>query len=135
MTKRTIALVMLLMATVGLAGNLSAQSSLRDEPAVRDGIIQVGIAYEIAQQCVSIQARTLRGISYLQSLRTTARELGYNDDEIDAYIDDRSEKRRLEQMARVQLADLGAVEGQPATYCAVGNAQIAAQTRIGWLLR
>lgn len=135
MTKRTIALMVVLLATVSLAGNLSAQSSLKDEPAVRDGIIDVGIAYEIAQQCDTIRARTLRGITYLQSLRGTARDLGYTDAEIDAFIDDRAEKRRLEDMARTRLADLGAVDGQPATYCAVGNAQIAAQSRIGWLLR
>ena len=135
MTKKTIAMLMVVLATVGLAGNLSAQSSLKDEPAVRDGIIHVGMAYEISQQCDTIRARTLRGISYLQSLRSTARDLGYSDAEIDAFVDDRAEKRRLEDMARSQLADLGAVDGQPATYCAVGNAQIAAQTRIGWLLR
>ncbi|WP_322892720.1 MULTISPECIES: DUF5333 domain-containing protein [unclassified Yoonia] len=135
MTKRTIALLVVLLATVSIAGNLSAQSSLKNEPAVRDGIIQVGMAFEISEQCSSIDARTLRGIGYLQSLRTTARDLGYSDPEIDAYIDDRDEKRRLEDMAREQLAVLGAVEGQPDSYCAIGNAQIAANTRVGWLLR
>ncbi|MBQ2260455.1 MAG: DUF5333 domain-containing protein [Loktanella sp.] len=133
--KKTIAAMMVMLAAVGVAGNLSAQSSLKNEPAVRDGIIHVGMAYEIAEQCGDIRARTLRGIGYLQSLRTTARDLGYSDAEIDAYIDDRDEKRRLEAMAREQLAVLGAVEGQSDTYCAIGNAQIAANTRIGWLLR
>lgn len=135
MTKRTIALMVVLLATVSIAGNLSAQSSLKNEPAVRDGIINVGMAFEISEQCDSIRARTLRGISYLQSLRSTARDLGYSDAEIDAYIDDADEKRRLEAIAREQLALLGAVEGQPDSYCAIGHAQIAGDTPIGWLLR
>lgn len=133
--KKRITAVIVLLATVSIAGNLSAESSLKDEPAVRDGIIDVGIAYEISQQCSSIRARTLRGITYLQSLRTTARDLGYSDAEIDAFIDSRAEKRRLEGLARAQLATLGAVDGQPDTYCTVGRAQMAANTRVGWLLR
>ena len=39
MTRTTIAIMVILLATVSLAGTLSAQSQLRDEPAVRDGII------------------------------------------------------------------------------------------------
>jgi hypothetical protein len=133
--KKRIAALMVLLASVSIAGNLSAGSSLKNEAAVRDGIIDVGMAYEIAQQCGSIRARTLRGITYLQSLRGTARELGYSDAEIDAYIDDRAEKRRLEGLARDQLAALGAVSGDAESYCAVGRAQMAANTRVGWLLR
>lgn len=135
MTRKTIAIIVVLLATVSFAGTLSAQSALRDEPAVRDGIIDVGIAYEISQNCDSIRARTFRGIGFLQSLRGTARDLGYTDAEIDAYIDDRAEQRRLEDIARAQLAALGAVTDDPASYCAVGQAQIAANSRIGWLLR
>ncbi|SFR42291.1 hypothetical protein SAMN04488005_1757 [Yoonia tamlensis] len=119
----------------GLAGNLSAQTALRDQPEVRDGIIQVGMAYEISQQCDEIRARTFRGISYLQSLKRRAAELGYSEAEIDAYVSDRDEKRRLEAIAREQLSLLGVVADDPATYCAVGRAQMAANTRVGWLLR
>lgn len=135
MTRTTIAIIVVLLATVSFAGTLSAQSALKDEAAVRDGIIDVGIAYEISQNCDNISARTFRGIGFLRSLRTTARDLGYTDAEIDAYIDDRAEQRRLEGIAREQLASLGAVTGDPASYCAVGQAQIAANSRIGWLLR
>ncbi|MCG3266497.1 DUF5333 domain-containing protein [Yoonia sp. I 8.24] len=119
----------------GLAGNLSAQTALRDQPDVRDGIIYVGMAYEISEQCNDIRARTFRGINFLQSLKRRAAELGYSDAEIDAYVGDRAEKRRLEDIARAQLALLGVVADDPETYCAVGRAQIAANTRVGWLLR
>ncbi|HEV8034324.1 DUF5333 family protein, partial [Yoonia sp.] len=64
-----------------------------------------------------------------------ASSLGFSDDEIDAYINDDAEKDRLEGIARAQLAGLGAVADDPDSYCAVGRAQIAANTRVGWLLR
>jgi hypothetical protein len=119
----------------GFAGNLSAQTALGDQPDVRDGIIHVGMAYEISEQCEDIRARTFRGLSFLQSLKRRATELGYSNAQIDTFIDDRSEKHRLERLARAQLAQLGVVAGDPATYCTVGRAQIAANTRVGWLLR
>ncbi|MBE0413191.1 DUF5333 domain-containing protein [Yoonia sp.] len=123
------------LGLVILAGGLSAQTELKDVAEVRDGIIHVGMAYEISQECDGIRARTFRGIGYLQSLKNRARELGYSAEDIDAYVNDRAEKRRLEQIARDRLAALGAVAGDAETYCAVGRAQIDADTRVGWLLR
>ncbi|MEL6685540.1 MAG: DUF5333 domain-containing protein [Pseudomonadota bacterium] len=125
----------LAFATVFSAGHLSAQTALKDVAKVRDGIIFVGMAYEISEQCDSIRARLLRGINYLQSLRSHARDLGYSEAEIEAYINDDAEKDRLEGIARAQLANLGVVPGEEASYCAVGRAQIDANTRVGWLLR
>ena len=123
------------LATVMSAGHLSAQTALKDVAKVRDGIIFVGMAYEISEQCSSINARLFRGLGYLQSLRRHARDLGYSEAEVDAYINDDAEKDRLEGIARAQLAQLGVVPGQEATYCAVGRAEIDANTRVGWLLR
>ncbi len=123
------------LATVFAAGNLSAQTALKDVAKVRDGIIFVGMAYEISEECDGISARLFRGLGYLRSLRSYARDLGFTEAEIDAYIDDDDEKDRLEAMARAELARLGVVAGQEATYCSVGRAQMAANTRVGWLLR
>ena len=135
MTKTRAILAALSIGLVTLAGGLSAQTALKDQPSVRDGIIYVGMAYEISQKCDSISARTFRGIGYLQSLKNQARDLGYSDAEIDAYVNDRAEKKRLEGIARDELAALGVVADDPASYCAVGRAQIAEGTRVGWLLR
>ncbi|MCK0094910.1 DUF5333 domain-containing protein [Yoonia sp. F2084L] len=123
------------LATVFSAGHLSAQTALKDVAKVRDGIIYVGMAYEISEECGSINARLFRGINYLQSLRSHARDLGYSEAEIEAYINDDAEKDRLEAIARQQLALIGVVEGNEATYCAAGRAQMDANTRVGWLLR
>ena len=123
------------LAAVLLAGPVGAQTPLKDVAYVRDGIIHVGMAYEISEKCGDLSARLFRGLGFLQSLKNHARGLGYTDAEIDAYVNDAAEKDRLEAIARAALADLGVVEGVESSYCAVGRAQIAANTRVGWLLR
>jgi len=117
------------------AGYLSAQTALKDVAEIRNGIIFVGMAYEISEKCDSVSARLFRGLGYLRSLRSRARDLGYSEAEIDAYINDETEKERLEGIARAQLVQLGVVPGQEDSYCAVGRSEIAANTRVGWLLR
>ena len=135
MTKTPLAMTIALLTVLGCGAAAAAQTALKDVAEVRDGIIAVGMALELADNCDSLRPRTLRGYVFLQSLQSRASELGYSDTEIDTYINDRDEKRRLEEIARAQLAQLGVVEGQEATYCAVGRAQIAANTRVGSLLR
>lgn len=133
--KRLVMIAVITLSIVAAAGSLSAQTALKDVPQIRDGIIDVGMAYELSEKCGSVSARLFRGIGFLQSLRNEAAQLGYSEAEIDAYINDKAEKRRLEAIARAQLASLGVVEGEEATYCAVARSQMAANTRVGWLLR
>ncbi|MDA9979884.1 DUF5333 domain-containing protein [Yoonia sp.] len=123
------------LACIISAGAASAQTALKDVAHVRDGIIDVGMAYELSEHCDSIRARLFRGLGFLQSLKSHASDLGFTDEEIDDYVNDRNEKKRLEAIARAKLVTLGVVEGEEASYCAVGRAQIAANTRVGWLLR
>lgn len=122
-------------AVVALALAAPAHAGLPDEAEINEGLIATAIAYEISEKCGPISARMIRGISYLNSLRDRARQLGYSNDEIDAYVGNREEKRRLEALARARLADMGAVVGDEASYCAVGRQEIAAGSAIGRLLR
>lgn len=133
--KKLVFIAVMTVATVMSAGNVSAQTPLKDVAKVRDGIIFVGMAYELSEVCESLDARLFRGLGYLQSLKSHASSLGYSDAEIDAYINDDAEKDRLEAIARAQLAQLGVVPGDEASHCTVGRAQIASNTRVGWLLR
>lgn len=123
------------VAIVALSGSLSAKPALKDVEYVREGLISVGIAYEISQRCDSIDARIFRGINFLNGLRGHARSLGYSDAEIDAYINDKDEENRLEGVARARLATLGAQEGNEASYCAAGRSEMASGSSIGRLLR
>jgi len=125
----------IMLACVTGAGHLSAQTALRDEPKITEGLIIAGMAYELSERCDDIDVRLFRGLSYLQSLKSEARALGYSSDEIEVYVDNRKEQDRLEAIARDRLADLGARSGDEASFCNVGRAQIAAETSVGRLLR
>ena len=111
-----------------VAGPVAANPPLAEQTEISEGLIAAAIAYEIGDKCGSLDARLIRGIAFLNGLRSRASQLGYSDAEIDAYMDDRAEKRRLEAVARQRLRDLGGVEGDWATYCTIGNAQMAAGT-------
>jgi uncharacterized membrane protein len=107
---------------------------LGNEAAITEGLIATAIAYEIGKECDGVDARILRGLAYLNSLRDEARRLGYSNQEIDAYIDDEEAKDRIEALARERFAALGGVEGDAESYCAVGRAEIAKGSQIGQLL-
>lgn len=134
MLKRTLFLTAT-VTLVALAGTSSAKPALKDVDYVREGIIAAGMAYEISEKCDGISARLFRGISFLNGLKRHARDLGYTDAEIDAYVDDKAEKNRLEAIARGRLAELGAVSGRAESYCTVGRNEIARGSAIGQLLR
>jgi hypothetical protein len=125
-----------LVAGVALvAGTTAAQRSLSEVPEITEGLIATMMAYEIAERCDTIEPRLLRGIAFLESLYRRALELGFTDAEVRAYVENPEEKARLEAIAWERFAALGGVRGDYATYCAVGEAQIAADTPVGRLLR
>ena len=126
---------LILACALALATPAAAKTPLRDVASVSEAIIAAGIAYEIGRVCDRIGVRWLRGINFLQSIERHAAQLGYSDAEIDAFINSDAERDRLEAIARARLAGKGAVMGQPATYCAVGRAEIAAGSQVGRLLR
>lgn len=123
-------LIFVLLASAALA-----KPPLSEVPEVRDGLITAGIAIEIDDNCDDISVRLIRGLNYLEGLKRTARDLGYSNGEIDAYVDDKAEKARLEGLARDWLAVRGAVSGDAQSYCAIGEAEIEARSAVGRLLR
>ena len=126
--------IAVLVSTATVVGMTSAAADLKDERAISEGLITVGIAYEISEVCPSIDPRRLRGLNYLLSLRGHALSLGYSRAEVDAYIDDDAEKDRLEAIARRRLEGMGAPRGDAAAHCAVGRAEVAKDSQIGRLL-
>ncbi|WP_298429484.1 DUF5333 domain-containing protein [uncultured Jannaschia sp.] len=123
-----------LAATLTVAATPVFAAGLEDEPRITEGLITVGIAYEIAEVCPTIGPRRIRGLRYLLALKSAASDLGYSDDEIETFIDDDAAKDRLEVIARERLAGLGASRGDVAAHCRVGAAEVANDTQVGRLL-
>ncbi|QQA44194.1 DUF5333 domain-containing protein [Pelagovum pacificum] len=136
MTRRALFILTVPMVLAGaLAGQGRADHPIGQIPAIREGLIATGMALEISDNCDSLSPRMIRGLAYLEQLRGTARQAGYSNDEIDAFIDDRGEKARLESEARQRLSSRGAVSGQADTYCAVGQQEMQSGSAVGQLLR
>lgn len=124
---RRCTLLLSLLATPAAAG-------LADEPRITEGLINVGIAYEISEVCPDIDPRRIRGLRYLLALKSAAGDLGYSAAEIDAFIDDDAAKDRLEAIARERLARMGARRGDVDAHCRVGRREAAADSQVGRLL-
>ena len=125
---------MLRTLSLALLAASPVRAQLADDARITEGLITVGIAYEISEVCPTIDARTVRGLSYLLSLRAAARRLGYSDAEIEMFMDDDAAKDRLEAVARARLAQKGAARGDVASHCRVGEAEVARDSQIGRLL-
>ena len=134
MTRIAIA-ALIAAVTAGLGTSVAARPSLSEVPEVTNALITAGMAIELAEHCDDVSVRYVRGLSYLASVRSEARAMGYSDDEIEAFVDNDAQKDRLAAQSRARLADLGVERGNPASYCAVGLAQISRDTSVGQLLR
>lgn len=107
------------------ATTAQAQSSPGQVTSVTEGLISAGMAIELGDKCSDVSVRMVRGLGFLQSLKSRLKEAGFTEAEIDAYIDDDAEKDRLEAIARDRLAQLGVIEGEAESYCRVAQGQIS----------
>jgi hypothetical protein len=64
-----------------------------------------------------------------------ALEQGYSSDEIRAFVTDKAEKARGKADAAAWLKAKGAEPGKPDAYCTAGEAEIARNSLVGYLLR
>ncbi|MDB2578696.1 DUF5333 domain-containing protein [Tateyamaria sp.] len=128
------AMTMALMFCITTAG-ASANPHLRDVPEIDGTLLHIGIANSIRKNCPDISARILRATRVIFGVKKQARDLGYTEEEIDAYRNSDVEKTRLKALRAKYLADAGVEADQPQTFCDLGRAEIKKGGRIGTLLR
>ena len=131
----------MVLTTVALAGVLagpiaaSAKTPLREVAVVHDGLLAVGIADEIRKKCDSISPRMFTAMSFMSSLKRTPRDMGYSDDEIEAYVTSKEEKARMRAEGEKYLKANGVNRANPKTFCDLGRAEIAKGSQIGKFLK
>lgn len=108
---------------------------LRDVTEIDEVIVQVRIADKIRKKCDDISARMLRANSLVFGLKSKARDMGYTDAEIRAYVDSEPEKDRQRALRDAYLVAAGVDLDRAETYCALGKAEIEKGGQIGALLR
>ena len=128
------------LAPLTLAALLFAMPALALEPINKEAhinktLLQGFIGDQIADNCPTIEPRTLRALGELNKLKNYALAKGYSASEIRSFVKDKTEKARGKAEATAWLKAKGAMPGKPEAYCAVGEAEIAKGSLIGYLLR
>ena len=123
----------LVLASGGSA--VHALPPLSEHERINGALLAGVIGDKIRRECASISPRIFRVMQEIHALKAYAREQGYSEAEIEAFIDSDADEARLKEMASRYLAARGAVEGREETYCAIGRREIARQSPTGRLLR
>ncbi len=128
-------LTAILIAALSFGGAASAKQPLREVASIDDALMYVAIADAIRKSCDTINARLIRAYSELNRLKALARDMGYTEEEVEAYVTSKSEKARMKDKAEAFLQVNGVRPDDTPALCRFGQEQIQAQTEIGQLLR
>ncbi len=128
-------LIKSLVLVSALATPTFAQTPLNQEAHINDSLIAAQVGDSIRKTCPSISAKMFTVLSKLNDLEDYARDKGYTEAEVKAFLKDKTEKTRIKASAKAYLAEAGAVEGDAESYCTVGRAEIEKGTLAGSLLR
>lgn len=125
------------LAALAVAALVPAASaaSLSQETDINDALFEIAVANEIRKECDSISPRLFTAIGRMNDLKAEARQRGYSDAEIDAYVNDKAEKRKMRERRNAYIRAQGATPDDGPSLCALGQTEIAKQSAIGALLR
>lgn len=123
-----------LFTTMGHAQNAQWQL-LRDDPQIHEGLTVISVGRQIQARCDDISPRLGRALGYAEGLADRGVEIGVPRREIRAFIGDRTEQRRYDDVMRAWFAARGVDADDRAAVCQVGRDEITAGTQIGRLLR
>ncbi|MFP5479150.1 MAG: DUF5333 domain-containing protein [Alphaproteobacteria bacterium] len=127
--------ILTLTLTAALAAPAHALVPINEEPVIRERLLQGFIGDAIADNCPTIEARKLRALGELNKLRDYALQQGYSSSVVREFVTSDVEKAKFKAEAAEWLKAAGAEPGKPEAYCAVGEAEIAKESLIGYLLR
>ena len=130
------------LLTTAIAGLLASAtmvqamaSELRYHQPINDGLTIVAIADILRKECDEIEPRMIRAYRFIKSLEYTAKSDGFSDEEIEAFVENKDERARVQGAARDYLYSKGVNLAEAQTYCTVGLAEIDRNSQIGALLR
>lgn len=113
---------------------MAQQTPLAQEKYINDRLIAARIADRIRRECPSYSPRMVYAWGQARALKRYAQQQGYSDAQIDAFLDDRAERRRIYAVAEQYLTSKGAKEGDAQSFCAVGQQEFANNSYIATFL-
>jgi len=122
---------------LGVSGCVASASagSLSQEADINKGLFYMAVADEIRKRCGDISPRVVTAISYMRALKAEAQSRGYTEAEIDAYITDKAEKRKIRGRSDDYIRSMGAMPNDGPSLCELGQSEIAKQSPIGKFLK
>lgn len=122
---------------LGASGGVASASagSLAQEADINQGLFYMAVADEIRKRCGDISPRVFTAIAYMRALKDEAQSRGYTEDEIEAYISDKAEKRKIRGRSDDYIRSQGAMPNDEPSLCDLGRAEIAKQSPIGKFLK
>lgn len=117
-------------------GSASAQArpALNEEPHINDSLVSAAIGELIRRKCSTISVNYFTALSKAHALKRYALSKGYTRPEIEAFLENEDEQKRVRRSANSYLRKNGVVKGQEATYCTLGKTEIAKGTLTGKLI-
>lgn len=123
------------LAVLLAASPARALEPLNKEAHINASLVAGQVGDTIRKTCPSISAKMFTVLGKLNALEDYAREKGYTEAEVKAFLKDKTEKARIKALAKDYLKAAGAVDGDAESYCKVGRDEIAKDTLAGSLLR
>ena len=121
--------------TLAVTAPAYALVPINEEPVIHDKLLQGFIGDAIADNCPTMKARTLKALGELNNLRDYALQQGYEAGVVRDFVTSKEEKKKFKAEAAEWLKAKGAEPGNAEAYCTIGEAEIAKDSLIGYLLR
>ena len=124
-----------LLLVLLIAAPAAARPPLAEnEPIIRQ-LFAAAVGDRIRKTCPTISAKMLLVMTKAAALERYALDQGYTPEEIDAFLNDKAERARMDARVDAYLAERGVRPGDAEDHCRVGEAEIAENSPMGELLR
>ncbi|MEM9249642.1 MAG: DUF5333 domain-containing protein [Pseudomonadota bacterium] len=131
----TAALCLTTLFALAFSSVADARPHLRDNTYINDQLFAAAVGDQIRRNCPTISARMVLVWRKARALERHALTEGYTENEIEAYLESKPDIRAMEARRDSYLSEHGVRRGDADSYCTLGNAEIAAKSLIGELLR
>ena len=132
---RTRGAVLATVLAVAMAGSTaSARPALNEEQHINDSLVSAAVGELIRRKCSTISVNYFVALGKAHALKRYALGLGYSRPEIEAFLEDKDEQKRVRRSANSYLKTNGVVKGNEATYCTLGRTEIANRSLTGQLI-
>lgn len=132
------ALLLSPLATSVAASQSQAEvnETLRTTPSIYNGLFTAALIKHVTDTCPAIEPPgKVRRVTYFLGLYNQARGLGFSRDQIEAFVEDKSEQDRLRGIVESHLTRAGVDPRSETQVCAYARTQIAERTALGRQLR